>query len=229
MRMKPSSGSKKISHAKARNVAMLNLLATPGLGSLAAGRWLVGAGQLLVFMAGFVFFCAWMLNNLHQYYGLMDSDAPPPPNLGWNRMAWASVLLCVAAWLWSLVTSLGLMREAAAVPVADLKLFGAGLVKLEEAQISAALAGVPQWQRREQVITRTYEFKDFLEAMKFVNAVAALAEQAQHHPDLDVRWNQVTLAFTTHDAGGLTNKDFLLARECDARGQAKPPELHPGS
>jgi len=135
----------------------------------------------------------------------------------------------VAAWLWSLVTSLGLMREAAAVPVADLKLFGAGLVKLEEAQISTALAGVPQWQRREQVITRTYEFKDFLEAMKFVNAVAALAEQAQHHPDLDVRWNQVTLAFTTHDAGGLTNKDFLLARECDARGQAKPPELHPGS
>ena len=52
--------------------------------------------------------------------------------------------------------------------------------------------------------------------MKFVNAVAVLAEQAQHHPDLDVRWNKVTLALTTHDAGGLTEKDFALARQCDA-------------
>ena len=229
MRMKPSSGLKKISHAKARNVAMLNLLATPGLGSLAAGRWLAGAGQLFVFMAGFVFFCGWMFNNLHQYYGLMYSDAPPPPNLGWNQMAWASVVLCGGAWLWSLVTSLSLMREAAAVPVADLKLFGAGLVKLEEEQISSSLAALPLWQRQEQVVTRTYEFKDFPEAMKFVNAVAALAEQAQHHPDLDVRWNKVTLAFTTHDAGGLTNKDFALARECDELAQAKPPELRPAS
>jgi len=59
--------------------------------------------------------------------------------------------------------------------------------------------------------------------MKFVNSVAALAEQTQHHPDLDVRWNKVTLAFTTHDAGGLTNKDFALARECDELAQAEPP------
>jgi 4a-hydroxytetrahydrobiopterin dehydratase len=52
--------------------------------------------------------------------------------------------------------------------------------------------------------------------MNFVNAIADLAEQAQHHPDIDVRWNKVTLAFTTHDAGGLTEKDFALARQCDA-------------
>ncbi|MDR3377715.1 MAG: 4a-hydroxytetrahydrobiopterin dehydratase, partial [Verrucomicrobiae bacterium] len=48
------------------------------------------------------------------------------------------------------------------------------------------------------------------------NAVAALAEQMQHHPDIDVRWNKVTLALTTHDAGGLTEKDFTLAAACDA-------------
>ena len=52
--------------------------------------------------------------------------------------------------------------------------------------------------------------------MKFVNAVAALAEQAQHHPEVDIRWNRVTLALTTHDVGGLTAKDFALARQCDA-------------
>ena len=51
--------------------------------------------------------------------------------------------------------------------------------------------------------------------MKFVNAVAAAAESAQHHPDIDIRWNKVTLALSTHDAGGLTEKDFALARHCD--------------
>jgi 4a-hydroxytetrahydrobiopterin dehydratase len=66
------------------------------------------------------------------------------------------------------------------------------------------------------VIARTFGFKDFPAAMEFTNAVATLAEQAQHHPEIDVRWNQVTLAFTTHDAGGLTEKDFELARQCDA-------------
>ena len=67
------------------------------------------------------------------------------------------------------------------------------------------------------MISRTYKFKDFPAAMKFVNAVGVLAEQVQHHPDIGVRWNEVTLALTTHDAGGLTQKDFALARECDLR------------
>ena len=52
--------------------------------------------------------------------------------------------------------------------------------------------------------------------MKFVNDIADFAGQAQHHPDIDIRWNQVTLALTTHDAGGLTEKDFALARQCEA-------------
>jgi 4a-hydroxytetrahydrobiopterin dehydratase len=55
--------------------------------------------------------------------------------------------------------------------------------------------------------------------MKFVDAVALVAEQVQHHPDIDIRWNKVTLALTTHDAGGLTEKDFALARKCDALSQ----------
>ncbi|MDR3459096.1 MAG: 4a-hydroxytetrahydrobiopterin dehydratase [Verrucomicrobiae bacterium] len=82
--------------------------------------------------------------------------------------------------------------------------------------IQSALATLPQWRRNGRVIVRTFEFEDFVAAMKFVNAVAAAAELAQHHPDVDIRWNKVMLALSTHDAGGLTEKDFALARQCDA-------------
>jgi 4a-hydroxytetrahydrobiopterin dehydratase len=75
---------------------------------------------------------------------------------------------------------------------------------------------VPDWKKKGATIARTYPFKDFPAAMKFVNAVAKLAERAWHHPDIDIRWNRVTLALTTHDAGGLTEKDFALARKFDA-------------
>jgi len=88
--------------------------------------------------------------------------------------------------------------------------------KLDDDQIAAALAAVPQWTRQGDTVVRTFQFKGFPAAMKFVNAVAELAEQAWHHPDIDIRWNKVTLALTTHDAGGLTEKDFALARKFDA-------------
>jgi 4a-hydroxytetrahydrobiopterin dehydratase len=87
---------------------------------------------------------------------------------------------------------------------------------LSTEQIKTALATVPDWKKKGATIARTYPFKDFPAAIKFVNAVARLAEQAWHHPDIDVRWNRVTLALTTHDAGGLTEKDFALARKFDA-------------
>lgn len=87
--------------------------------------------------------------------------------------------------------------------------------KLSPAQIKVALASIPQWRRKASVIARTFEFKDFVVAMKFVNAVARAAEKAWHHPDIDIRWNKVTLALTTHDAGGLTEKDFALAAKFD--------------
>lgn len=212
--MKPSLAPKKISHTKARNATLLNLFATPGLGSLVAGRWIAGTGQLLVFLAGFVLFCAWAFNNLAQYYNMMFSDATPK-NIGWNWTAWTSVALCAAGWVWSLATSLTLLREASDAKAAPLKLFAAGEVKLDEAKIVSALAALPQWKRDGEIISRAFEFLDFPAAMRFVNAVAEIAEQAQHHPDIDVRWNKVTLALTTHDAGGLTEKDFALARHCD--------------
>jgi 4a-hydroxytetrahydrobiopterin dehydratase len=213
--MKPFSVPKKISHAKARNAALLNQFGTPGLGSLIAGRWLAGTGQLLVFLAGFVIYCTWAIKYLTAYYSLMYGDAQPQ-TASLRGMAWTGVALCAASWLWSLATSISLMRAVSKIDLAALKSFGAGLVKLDEAKIAAALSTLPQWQRTGEIISRTYQFKDFPAAMTFVNAVAELAEQVQHHPDLDVRWNQVTVALTTHDAGGLTEKDFAFARQCDA-------------
>lgn len=87
--------------------------------------------------------------------------------------------------------------------------------KLSATRIKAALAGVPDWKKTGATIRRTYQFKNFPAAIRFVTKVARLAEKAWHHPDIDIRWNKVTLVLTTHDAGGLTAKDFALARKFD--------------
>ena len=89
------------------------------------------------------------------------------------------------------------------------------MAKLNAAQTKTALRSVPDWKKSGSAITRTCAFNDFVAAMKFVNAVAKLAEKAWHHPDIDVRWNKVTLTLTTHSEGGLTEKDFKLAAQFD--------------
>ncbi len=89
------------------------------------------------------------------------------------------------------------------------------MAKLSTVQIKSGLSSIPEWKKRNKTITRTYEFKDFPAAIKFVNTVARIAEKAWHHPDIDIRWNKVTLMLTTHDEGGLTGKDFDLARKFD--------------
>ncbi|RMH10959.1 MAG: 4a-hydroxytetrahydrobiopterin dehydratase [Planctomycetota bacterium] len=88
--------------------------------------------------------------------------------------------------------------------------------KLSEAEIKTSLAEVPEWSELEGEIQRTYQFDDFAAAMGFVNHIAAFAEREQHHPDILIRYNKVTLTVSTHDAGGITSKDFALAREADA-------------
>jgi len=92
------------------------------------------------------------------------------------------------------------------------------VTKLNASQIKTALATLPDWKKQGRTITRTFQFKDFPAALKFVNAVAKLAEKAWHHPDIDIRWNKVALTLTTHDAGGLTDKDFTLAKTFDQQG-----------
>lgn len=217
MRMKPFfPGHKPISRAKARNATLLNLLATPGLGSLLCRRWVAGTGQLLLCVAGFAVFMLWFVKDMSQYYGLMDFNAPPPPQAKplWPIAA-TGVGMVTVAWLWSAVTSVSLLIETSRSKLESLQKFAAPMPKLEENQIAAALAAVSQWSRQDNTIVRTFQFKDFPAAVKFVNGVAVAAEEAWHHPDIDIRWNKVTLTLTTHDAGGLTRKDFDLARQFD--------------
>jgi 4a-hydroxytetrahydrobiopterin dehydratase len=87
--------------------------------------------------------------------------------------------------------------------------------KLSSAEVKEGMSSLPEWRKRGQEITRTFEFKDFAEAMKFVNKVAKAAEKANHHPDIDIRWNKVTLALSTHSEGGLTSNDFDMAKKID--------------
>jgi 4a-hydroxytetrahydrobiopterin dehydratase len=86
---------------------------------------------------------------------------------------------------------------------------------LSPQQIDARLTGVPEWQIESGELVRTFQFEDFRAALGFVVAVGNLAEAAGHHPDIDIRYNRVRLALITHDAGGLTSKDFCLAEDTD--------------
>ena len=96
--------------------------------------------------------------------------------------------------------------------------------KLTAAEIRIHQTAVPKWVRRGAVITRAYIFSDFAAALKFVNGVGRAAEKAQHHPDIDIRWNRVRLALTTHDAGGLTARDFALALQLETLSATFKPE-----
>lgn len=75
------------------------------------------------------------------------------------------------------------------------------------------LAGLPGWHIELGELVRTFEFKDFVAALAFVNRVGQAAEQAGHHPDIDIRYSRVRLALVTHSAGGLTEMDFDLAAQ----------------
>lgn len=83
------------------------------------------------------------------------------------------------------------------------------------AEVASHLAALPAWQVEGDQLVRSFQFPDFLAALRFVNRVADLAEEAGHHPDIDIRYNRVRLGLTTHDAGGLTAKDFSLAASID--------------
>ena len=87
---------------------------------------------------------------------------------------------------------------------------------LSQDEIQQALRAVPEWQVTDGALRRTFQFTDFRESMSFVNLVAALSERAQHHPDIDIRYNKVLLALSTHDEGGITQKDFALATQIAA-------------
>lgn len=85
---------------------------------------------------------------------------------------------------------------------------------LTDSEVSQQLEGLPNWRRAEgdePAITATYELTDFVAALDFVNQVGHEAELMNHHPDIDIRWNKVTLVLSTHSEGGLTHSDIELA------------------
>ena len=89
---------------------------------------------------------------------------------------------------------------------------------LTEDEIAGRLGGVSGWERQGSSIATTVTRKDFRDAMLFIGVVAYLAEQANHHPDILIQWNKVTLTLSTHSAGGLTAADFDLAGKISALG-----------
>ena len=86
---------------------------------------------------------------------------------------------------------------------------------LEPPDLTAALKKCPEWEYEKKAITRTIEFGEFNGAIDFVNDLAEIAEEAQHHPDITIRHTKVFLKLTTHDAGGVTELDIELAQRVD--------------
>ena len=89
----------------------------------------------------------------------------------------------------------------------------ADLIKADE--LKNRLKKIPEWELEKKHIERTFEFDDFTDAIDFVNAVAEVSEDEEHHPDIDIRYNKVRLILSTHSKGGLTDLDFGLAERID--------------
>jgi len=86
---------------------------------------------------------------------------------------------------------------------------------LKSSEIKEWLKKVPEWEQEKKTIERTFEFDDFFQSIDFVDSVAEIAEEQEHHPDIDIRYNKVRLVLSTHSEGGLTDLDFETAERID--------------
>ena len=91
----------------------------------------------------------------------------------------------------------------------------AGAPKLTTEQAEEMLEEVPMWTLKDNAIEREFKFKDFREAIDFINKVAGIAEEQDHHPDICVYYNKVRLELSTHKIGGLSENDFIMAAKID--------------
>jgi 4a-hydroxytetrahydrobiopterin dehydratase len=96
----------------------------------------------------------------------------------------------------------------------------AAMAPLSDDEVRAGLADLPGWERRDDEIQKEYELASFPDAIAFVTRVGFLAEKADHHPDLDVRWRKVRVGLSTHSEGGITNRDLALAGEIESAAGA---------
>jgi 4a-hydroxytetrahydrobiopterin dehydratase len=86
---------------------------------------------------------------------------------------------------------------------------------IKQGELKERMKKIPEWELEKKHIERTFEFDDFADAIDFVNAVAEVADEEEHHPDIDIRYNKVRLLLSTHSKGGLTELDFGLAERID--------------
>jgi 4a-hydroxytetrahydrobiopterin dehydratase len=89
------------------------------------------------------------------------------------------------------------------------------MVKLEKPEIERRLSALPGWNFKDNAITKLYRFKQFMDGIKCLNRVAEMAEAADHHPDVQINYTRITFTCSTHDQGGVTEKDFKLAAQIE--------------
>ena len=87
--------------------------------------------------------------------------------------------------------------------------------RLSDITIQRELGNLQGWSRRGDVITKTFQFRNFMTGINFVTAVAKAADAADHHPDIDIRYTKITCTLSTHSAGGITQQDLDLAKQIE--------------
>ena len=87
--------------------------------------------------------------------------------------------------------------------------------RLTDSEIGARMADVPDWGREGDAISRTVRFDTFADGIDFISRLAPVADDADHHPDIDIRYRNVKFALTSHDSGGITGRDFAMATKID--------------
>ena len=93
------------------------------------------------------------------------------------------------------------------------------MAKLTDAEVSEKLKALPGWERHENSIRKLFRFKEFMDGIHFINRVAEKAEAADHHPDIAINYTRITMTCSTHSDGGITEKDFKLAKEIEAESK----------
>jgi 4a-hydroxytetrahydrobiopterin dehydratase len=107
-------------------------------------------------------------------------------------------------------------RQARRDQILEALIMQSSKTTLSPEELSALVRELPEWALEDGKLVRFFTFPDFVQAMAFVDRVAQLAEQAGHHPDIDIRYNRVKLALVSHDAGGITARDADMARRLSA-------------
>jgi 4a-hydroxytetrahydrobiopterin dehydratase len=94
------------------------------------------------------------------------------------------------------------------------------MTPLSDIEIQRGLGALPGWSRKSDTLQKSYHFATFPDGIAFIGKVAEIAEQMAHHPDIDIRYTKVNFVLSTHDAGGITVKDFELAKAIEALAAA---------